>query len=132
MCRLRNFKKKLSWSHCRNFVSIIWYQFWNHNFHHVVKKQRNNLAIFGPFLDLQEFFKNRGLSFETSDFNLCGLLNELFHMNIKIKIVKVILKSQMIIKFITLIICGGCTDLGTLTLQWVRLVRDAECSASTR
>ena len=46
-------------------------------------KQRNNLAIFGPFLDLQEFFKNRGLSFETSDYNLCGLLNELFHMNIK-------------------------------------------------
>ena len=26
---------------------------------------QNNLAIFGPFLDLQEFFKNRGLNFET-------------------------------------------------------------------
>ena len=42
--------------------------------------QGNNLAIFGPFLDLQEFFKNRGLTFETSDFRD---LNELFHMSKK-------------------------------------------------
>ena len=46
----------------------------------MVKKQRNNLAIFGPFLDLQKFFLNRGLSFETSDSGFCDLLDELFHM----------------------------------------------------
>ena len=49
----------------------------------MVKNRRNNLAIFGPFLDLQEFFKNQGLTFETSDSNVCDLLNELFHMNKK-------------------------------------------------
>ena len=53
----------------------------NHNFNHVVKKQRNNLAIFGPFWDLQEFFKNRRLSFETSDSDFRDLLNELFHID---------------------------------------------------
>ena len=46
----------------------------------MVKKQRNNLAIFGPFLDLQDFFKNRGLSFEASDSDLRDLLDELLHM----------------------------------------------------
>ena len=45
----------------------------------MVKNQGNNLAIFGPFLDLQEFFKNRGLTFKTPDSNFCDLLNELFH-----------------------------------------------------
>ena len=64
----------------RNFVFSIWYQFWIHNFHHVVKKQRNNLAILGSFFDLQEFFKNRGFSFETSDSDFRDLLDELFHM----------------------------------------------------
>ena len=49
----------------------------------MVKKERNNLGIFGPFLDLQEFFENRGLSFETSDFNFRHQLNEFFHMNIE-------------------------------------------------
>ena len=41
---------------------------------------KNSLAIFGPFLDLQEFFKNRGLTFETSDSDFRDLLEELFHM----------------------------------------------------
>ena len=50
----------------------------------MVKNQGNNLAIFGPFLDLQEFFKNRGLTFKTPDSNFCDLLNELFHMKKKI------------------------------------------------
>ena len=49
----------------------------------MVKNRRNNLAIFGPFLDLQEFFKNQGLTFKTSDSDFCDLLNELFHMNKK-------------------------------------------------
>ena len=42
---------------------------------------KNSLAIFGPFLELQEFFKNRGLNFETSDADFCDLLDELFPMN---------------------------------------------------
>ena len=46
----------------------------------MVKKQRNNLTIFRPFFDLQEFFKNRYLSFETSDFDFRDLLEKLFHM----------------------------------------------------
>ena len=33
------------------------------------QKTENNLAIFDPFLDLHEFFKNRRLSFENSDSN---------------------------------------------------------------
>ena len=49
----------------------------------MVKNQGNNLAIFDPFLDLQEFFKNQGLNLETSDSDLCDLLNELFHINKK-------------------------------------------------
>ena len=49
----------------------------------MVKNRRNNLAIFGPFLDLQEFFKNQGLTFKTSESDFCDLLNELFHMNKK-------------------------------------------------
>ena len=49
----------------------------------MVKNQGNNLAIFDPFLDLQEFFKNQGLNLETSDSDLCYLLNELFHINKK-------------------------------------------------
>ena len=32
------------------------------------------------FLDLREFFKNRGLTSETSDFDFCGLLDKFFHM----------------------------------------------------
>ena len=32
------------------------------------------------FLDPQEFFKNRGLSFETSDSGFRDVLDELFHM----------------------------------------------------
>ena len=40
-------------------------------------------AIFGPFLDFQEFLKNRGLCFQTSDNDFCDRLNELFHMNKK-------------------------------------------------
>ena len=46
----------------------------------MVKKQRNNQAIFGPFLDFEVFFKNRGLSFETSDSGFRDLLDELFPM----------------------------------------------------
>ena len=46
----------------------------------MVKNQGNNLAIFGQFLDLQEFFKNRGLIFATSDSDFRDLLEELFHM----------------------------------------------------
>ena len=67
----------------------------------MVKKQRNNLAIFGPFLDLQEFFKNRGLSFETSDSGFRDLLDELFRMveehffELKIKIAGLISMSQI-------------------------------------
>ena len=49
----------------------------------MVKKQINNLAIFGPFFDLQDFFKNQGLTFETSDFDFHDLLDELFHMDKK-------------------------------------------------
>ena len=49
----------------------------------MLKHQGNNLAIFGPFLDFQEYFKNRGSTFETSDSGFCDLLNELFHMNKK-------------------------------------------------
>ena len=65
----------------------------------MVKKQRNNLSIFRPFLDLQEFFKNRGVTFETSDCR--DRLEELFHMvnknffEKKIKIAKVISKSHI-------------------------------------
>ena len=51
----------------------------------MVKNQGNHLAIFGPFLDLQEFFKNRELTFETSNSNFHDLLDELFHMIKKIK-----------------------------------------------
>ena len=51
-----------------------------HNFHQVVRKKRNNLAIFGRFLDLQELLKNRVLSFETSDSDFRDLLDDLFHM----------------------------------------------------
>ena len=36
--------------------------------------------IFGPFFDLWEFFKNQGFALETSVFNFCDLLEELFHM----------------------------------------------------
>ena len=58
------------------------------------------IAIFGPFLDLQEFFKNLGFSFETSDSDFCDLLNELFlkdqnFFEKKIKFSKVILKSHI-------------------------------------
>ena len=45
--------------------------------------QENNLAIFGPFLDLQDFFLNRALSFKTSDSDFCDLLNDLFRMDKK-------------------------------------------------
>ena len=34
---------------------------------------RDCLAIFGPFLDLQEFLKNRGFNFQTSDSDFCDL-----------------------------------------------------------
>ena len=44
------------------------------------QNQKNNLAIFSPFLDFHEFFDNRGLTFQTSDPHFCDLLNELFHM----------------------------------------------------
>ena len=44
----------------------------------MVKSQGNNSAIFGPFFDLQEFFKNQGLTFETTDFDFRELLEELF------------------------------------------------------
>ena len=44
------------------------------------QNQRNNLAIFGPFLDIQEFFQNRGLNFETSDSDFRDLLEKVFHM----------------------------------------------------
>ena len=60
----------------------------------VVKIQGNNWPIFGPFLHLQEFFKNRGLSFETSNSDFCDLLNELFHMDQK-NLTKKILKSYL-------------------------------------
>ena len=46
----------------------------------MVKNQGNNLAIFRPFLDMQEFFKNRGLMLETSEFDFCDLLDEFFYM----------------------------------------------------
>ena len=70
-----------------------------HNFHHVVKKQRNNKAIFGPSWTFKIFFKNRGLSFETLDSDFCDLLDELFHMVekifSKIKIAGLISKSNI-------------------------------------
>ena len=47
-------KSKNSGAHCKNFVSIIYNHFRNRNSNHVVKKQKNNSAIFGPFLDLQD------------------------------------------------------------------------------
>ena len=49
----------------------------------MVNKQRNNLSIFGLFSDLQEFFLNRGLSLETSDYGFRDLLNEHFHIVVK-------------------------------------------------
>ena len=42
-------------------------------------KPESNLAIFGPFLDLQEFFQNRELTVETLDLDFCDQLNEFFH-----------------------------------------------------
>ena len=57
---------------------------WSPRSQNLVKKQRNNYAIFGPFLDLQEFFQNRGLSCETSDSDFRDLLDEFFQMNKKI------------------------------------------------
>ena len=42
------------------------------------------ISNFGPFLDLQEFFKNRGLSFQTSNSDFRDQLDELFHMVNKI------------------------------------------------
>ena len=77
-------------------MSIILYQVWNHSLHHVVKKQRNNIANFGPFLDLQDFFKNRDFSFETSDSGFRDLLDELFHM-VKKKFLKK--KSELQVLF---------------------------------
>ena len=49
-------------------------------------------------MDLQDFFKNRGLSFQISDYNFCDQLNELFHMNKKIKICEKKSKFQLILK----------------------------------
>ena len=54
--------------------------FWNQNRNHVIENQGYDSAIFGPFLNLQEFLKNRGLTFETSNFDFRNLLEELFHM----------------------------------------------------
>ena len=79
--------------------------FWKFDFleiffsNHVVENQENNLAILGLFLNLQDYFKNRGLIFETSDSIFCDLPNELFHIKKiffekKIKFSKVILKSH--------------------------------------
>ena len=63
----------------------------------MVKNQRNDLAIFCPFLNRQEFFKNLGLSFKTSDSDFRDLLDEFFHMVEKffqkIKIAGLISKS---------------------------------------
>ena len=61
-----NFEKK-NFNHMTELVGIfgiITFITWP-------KSKKNNLAIFGPFFDLEEFFKNRGLIFETSDSNLC-------------------------------------------------------------
>ena len=46
----------------------------------MVENQKNNLAILCPFLDLREFSRNRGLTFETTDSDFCDLLNELFYL----------------------------------------------------
>ena len=46
----------------------------------MVKNQGNNLAIFGPFLDLQNFFQKSRVNIEASDFNLCDVFNKLFHL----------------------------------------------------
>ena len=94
MRRLQNFEKIAPNTEERLCSTFILYHFWNHNFHHVVIKQRNNLAIF-------EFLKNRGLSFKTSDSNIRDLLDELFHMaekkcRKKIKITGLISKSYKI------------------------------------
>ena len=43
------------------------------------KKQRNNLAILGPFLDLEEFFRKSTVKFQTSDSRFRDVLDELFH-----------------------------------------------------
>ena len=50
------------------------------------------------FWTFRNFFKNPGLTFETSDFDFCDLLNELFYMkkkffSKKIKIADLISKS---------------------------------------
>ena len=52
------------------------------------QKSNNYFSAFLPrvwsfrsIFDLQEFFENQGLRFETSDSEICDLLNELFHMN---------------------------------------------------
>ena len=45
---------------------------------HALKNRGTNKAIFVPFFDLLEFFKNQELTLETSDF--CDLLDELFHV----------------------------------------------------
>ena len=54
----------------------------------MVKNHAKNFAISGPFSDLQEFFKNRELTFETSDSDFRDLLDELFHIDQKIIFVK--------------------------------------------
>ena len=42
------------------------------------KKKFLKVAIFSQFLDIQEFSKNQGVTFETSDFDFRGLFDEPF------------------------------------------------------
>ena len=64
----------------------------------MVEKQGNNLEIFGPFSDLQEFFKNRGLSLRLKNSHSVtySASYDLKKFRKKIKIAKVILKSHII------------------------------------
>ena len=82
MRRLQNIRKNLAALTAETFCLSFDTTFGTitHTLDHVVRNQGNNLAIFGPFLDVQEFFKNRGLAFETSDSNFRDLLKELIHM----------------------------------------------------
>ena len=86
----RVFKKKTNF----NFFGSLEIFFLFSKSYNMVKIKGNNLAIFGPFVDLQEIFKTRWLSFETSNSDFCDFLNELFFLR-EIKFSKVILKSHI-------------------------------------
>ena len=71
---LKNSQRSKNGSKIAQFVARY------HNVNPVLKNRGTNKAIFVPFFDLWEFFENRGLTLESSDFDFCDLLDELFHV----------------------------------------------------